>query len=536
MIVGGDSSPSPAERPRRSLIVLMGNCGAARIADIVHRLTGVEVRVLDWNDVETARALHPDLVYVDLFGFDVMGTACVAAAVGAPLPHADLGELHAVVAGLNGLPVVYRAPRRPSAGAFGLLERHDDLEAWFDQLDAVVAGRQVLDVQGLWATHGIPMDDIAGGLGHGEPLGGGDALGAGPDAVAESMYHEARWVESIWASRMLPPIACVAIDLEIIIDGELLADDFASRNPAWTPESAAPERSDLYAWWHLDRGLHEALRIVTRRGLSLALITHHGPGEVERRLRRRRRPTRTRVMSTYADLVERLPLDYTDFAHIAGGSQGASAHCLAITDALHIAPWELLYLTTSADRRDEVLTNVPAVTVPDLTGQEPRRLLLHGPRMSTWSRDVQAGYRTGERRQSAATNPVATPSATTATHTVIAVRPAAPSESLRVEELLILATTMNLTGQRPRLDSLDEVWVGTFASGGVDHGIVSVGLVSRNRLLNWVCSCEVNDRSASASLLQAQLEARPDLQIEYRDTGTNAEVVQMLHNLGITDV
>lgn len=516
--------------PTPSVIVLMGHCGAARIADILHRLTGAAIRVLDWRDVDTARSLQPDLVYADLFGFDVMGTVCVAAAVGAPLPRLDLGALHAVVAGLAGLPVVYRGPRRPSAGAFGLLERHSDLEAWFDELEAVVAGQQVLDVQGLWAAHGIPMDDTAGGLGHGEPLGGGDALSAGPGAVAESMYHEAKWVESIWASRMLPPIACVAIDLEMIIDGALLADDFVSRNPAWLPESGAPAASDLYAWWHLDRGLHESLRIVQARGLSVALITDERPDDVVRRLRRRRRPTGSQVVSAYAELIERLPLDHRDFAHIAGGRRRASEHCLAVVDALGLRPWELLYLTTSTDRRVEVRANVPAVTVPDLTTQNARRLLLLGPRMTTWRPSVQTCTRPEEAARPA-TAP--TPAVPTATRTVVAVRPATNTELLRVEELLILATTLNLSGRRPRLDSLDEVWVGTLVAGGVDHGIVSVALVTGNRLLNWVCSCEVNDGHAPASLLTAQLDARPGLQIEYRDIGTNTEMASMLRNLGI---
>ena len=97
-------------------IVLLGRCGLDRLAAPLRALTGAEVIVSGFTDAALARRVAPSLVYVDLFGWDLLGPICAAALTGAspPLP---LGLLGTIVAELAGLPVVYRGLRRPSAGS-----------------------------------------------------------------------------------------------------------------------------------------------------------------------------------------------------------------------------------------------------------------------------------------------------------------------------------------------------------------------------------------------------------------------------------
>src|SRR5262245_33166881 len=96
------------------VILLLGNCGAARMAPLPRHLTGIYVMVRGSTEVDAVADLNPDLIYVDLFGFDVIAPACIAAATGHSILRPDLGPLQAVVAALADAPVVYRGIRRPS--------------------------------------------------------------------------------------------------------------------------------------------------------------------------------------------------------------------------------------------------------------------------------------------------------------------------------------------------------------------------------------------------------------------------------------
>jgi hypothetical protein len=532
------------------MILLMGNCGAFRVAPVLRELTGAEVKVLGWTHVDAALQLDSKLIYVDLFGFDVIAPICVAAATGRSIPRLDLDPLRAVVAALKGAPVVYRGVRRPSAGAFGLIGDNAEIDAAFDELERVIRGQRVLDVQGLWARHGIPMDDVAGGLGHGEALGAGAAREAGPGAVAEAMLHEARWVASLWASRALPPIECVIVDLEALIRGDLLADDFHARNPAWLPRDQAPRATVLEGWWAMERGLHEALRIAGRRGISLALTTRNDRDAVERRFKKRSpvadgdpgpfawmydglpEPMRASVFSVHPTLVSSLALDAGDFAAIeAGPLRPKSEMCRRIADRLGLELHSLAFLGASEEDREEVRANAPDVTVPDGPARSFRDFLLHGPRLSPWESPTP--------RPESGAAPTASPREGSGQHRsveaflrdlgiVVDVRPVAPVDHPRVEELLILCTEMNLTGNRPELDTLDAIIVGRCRDAASDHGIVSAGLIKDGRLVNWVCSCEVLPHRVAGTLLHLTLATTPGMEAEFIDTGSNAASLDII--------
>ncbi|CAN98390.1 MULTISPECIES: hypothetical protein [Sorangium] len=534
------------------MILLMGNCGAFRVAPALRQLTGAEVKVLGWTQVDAALRLDPTLVYVDLFGFDVIAPICVAAIAGRPIPRFDLDPLRAVVAALSETPVVYRGVRRPSAGAFGLLGGDAEIDAAFDELASVIRGHRVLDVQGLWARHGIPMDDVLGGLGHGEALGAGAGKEAGPNAVAEAVFHEAQWIASLWAARALPPIECVVVDLDLLIRGDLLADDFHARNPAWLPPDRAPAATVLEAWWSMERGLHEALRIVARRGVALALTTRNDRDATLRRFRKRApvadgdpgpfawmyegipEQVRSSIFSAHPALVDGLALDVADFAAVeADPRRPASEACRRVAERLGLELHALAFLGATEADREEVRANAPEITVPEGPAHRYRELLLHGPRLVRWESPAPRPA------SIAGSPPAVAPAGSGAAaerveaflrglNIVVDVRAATPAEYPRVEELLVLCTEMNLTGDRPELDTLDAIYVGRCRASTSDYGIVAAGLVKDGRLVNWVCSCQVLPYRVAGTLLHLTLQTTPGMETEFVDVGSNAAALDVI--------
>lgn len=491
-------------------ILLLGRCGLQRLADRLHALTGAEVTVAAWTQVALAEALRPRLIYVDLFDVDRVGPLVASAAAGRPLPAPELGPMRAVVSALSGKPVVYRGLRRPSAGAFGLLGRHAELEAALDALASVVAGERVLDVMGLWARSGIPMDDVRFGMGHGEPEAGG-------------VEAEAAWLAAL---HHRDPVKCVVVDLDdTLIHGQVVAADFHARNPAWLPAGEAATQGPLAAWWRLKRGLHEALRVCQRRGIVLALATRNDPGVVARRFRKRPPEASADLGMWHADydalpddvrgaalahhpqMVDALALGPGDFVAIEAGHGTKSAMCRRIAEHLGIGLDALAFVDDSAFEREEVSANAPGVRVLDDPGAW-RRVLLHGPgfaRLDHTAVPRVASYRSRD--------------AVLAAEDIddflrglqirASVRPAIPADRPRIRELYARVHQLDLTGERPPLDTLDGVFVGAVRDRLADHGVVMAAVSRGGRLEAFVCSCRVLPHRVAPSLLWAVLQRAP---------------------------
>lgn len=527
------------------VILLLGRCGLERLAAAL-RARGFEAHTGPWTGVELAERLRPELVYVDLFDWDRMAPLTSAAVAGLPvqLDEAELAGMRAVASALRAWPVVYRGLRRPMAGAFGLLERAPpDLALALDALEAVVAGERVLDVGGLWARAGLVSDELAHGLGHGEAL----YRPGGPDPAEV----EAGWLAALWRARIRGPVKVLVVDLDdTLFHGELADDDFALRNPAYLPEGEAPRAGALEGWWRLKRGLHEALRIVARRGVLLTVATRNDPELVRRRWRKRSGDPgdpgtyawmyedlpperREATFARHPVVLDRLALGPEDVQHVEAGFGPKSAMCRAIAETLGVGLDSLALLDDSPYERAEVRENAPQVTVLDGPVDGFREQLVCGPLFTVWERTEAALKRVESYRSRAAVvraeaDPDGLERFLRSLQIRARVRPAVPGDLPRVRELLRRTHQLNLTGFVPELSDTTGVYVAELRDRVADHGLVSAGVFRDGRLLAWVCSCRVLPHRVAGSILWAMRAAEPDAAAERVPTERNGATTGLL--------
>jgi FkbH-like protein len=542
---------------------MLGGCGLERVAAPLRALTGCEVVVGGWTQAELVAAVKPALVYVDLFGWDVVAPLCVRALRGA-VEAPDVEALAAAVAALDGAEragarVVYRGLRRPSAGAWGLLEGRADLDAALDRLAAPLVGRRVLDVVGLWARAGLALDDVRYGMGHGEPLD----IGAGADA-------EARWLHGLLRAATQGPVKCLVLDLDdTLIHGEVADDGFHERNPAYLPAGELPTRPLLEGWWRLKRGLHEALRVVARRGVVLALATRNDPALVASRWRKRP-PEADHDPGMYAALYAQLPpalrdaafdahpwmldalaIGPDDMAHIEAGFGPKSQMCLAIAHHLGVSPASLAFLDDSPFERAEVRQNAPDVLVLEGDDATIRDQLLLGAPFTTWDTTPEAALRLASYRSRAATSAITSPPPSapqdptsdpeaallTFLHGLdlrVSVRLAHAPDLPRLNDLLLRSHQLNLTSTHTPLSPDDladphtTAYVASCRDRIADHGLIAVGVFRHQRLTCWACSCRVLPHRVAPTLLWAMLCYHPDAQVERVPSARNGATLDLI--------
>lgn len=538
---------------KRQNILLLGNCGLERLADRLREEVreGVEVVVGGWTQVELVERVGAGLVYVDLFGWDVVGPVVVGV-VGRREVRVELGPLRGVVGVLEGeeargVGVVYRGLRRPSAGAFGVLGGEDNAKLidLLEKLEGVVRGKRVLDVGGLWQRAGQRLDDVMYGMGHGEALD-----------LVEGPGLEARWLGALWRARTRGAVKCVVVDLDgTLIHGEVAADDFHEKNPAYLPHGAQPTRPLLEGWWRLKRGLHEALKIVANRGIVLALATRNDPAVVAERWRKRPAvpdgdpglyhrmyedltgELREAAFGAHPWMLDVIAVGPSDMAHMEAGFGAKSEMCARIAAHLGIGLGSLAFLDDSEFEREEVRQNAPEVLVLDGEVSDFREQLLFAPAFTVWEVTEEARLRGGSYRsraevvsmeqrlgvERAAAGGVALQNFLLGLGLCVGVRPAGVADVLRVQELLLRTHQLDLTGARPEItaDVLDGVYVGWCRDRIADHGVVAVGVFRHQRLEAWVCSCRVLPHRVAPTLLWAMLCYHPEAQVERVPTALN---------------
>ncbi|MES2638466.1 MAG: hypothetical protein V4850_03265 [Myxococcota bacterium] len=531
------------ERP----ILLLGRCGLLRLAAPLRARTGAEVVVAGWTQVELVERLDPALVYVDLYDWDRLAPLVSAAVAGlaVALDPGELDGMRAVVAALRGRPVLYRGLRRPLGGAFGpAAPLPPDLVDALDVLEAITRGERVLDVAALWARHGIVPDEVDHALGHGEATLGGGAGSYDPAGVEADALH------ALWHARVHGPVKCVVVDLDdTLVHGRITDADFAARNPAYQPEGEGPGAPLLHGWWGLRRGLHEALRIVQRRGIVLALATRNDPAVVAARFRKRPvAPDANTGMyaALYDDLpaeraaaaysahpvvLDRVALGPDDFVVIQAGFGPKSEMCRTIAETLGIGLDTLALLDDAAFERAEVAANAPGVFVLDVPVERFRAALLHEAPFVVWGSSEAASRRVASYRSRAAVVCAEGPGLTAFLHglaIVATVRPARPEDLPRARELLQRAHQLDLNGERPVLDGAEGVWVATCRDRLADHGLVSVGVVRDGRLVAWVCSCRVLPHRVAGTLLAWMRAENPGVEASYTRTPSNTATMGIL--------
>ena len=469
------------------MILLLGQCGYERVAAPLRELTGVEVVVAAWTQVELVERLNPELVCVDLFEHRVVMPWLIG-------ERSDLGPLRAVVKALEGRLAVYRGLRRPMPGTWGLLGRGPDLA----ELEGVVEGQRVLDVQGLWARHGLPTDDVEFGSGHGEA----GLLGA---------ELEASWIHALWVAQTRGPAKVLVCDLDdTLIHGLLVAQDFAEKNPAW----GTGDHEE--AWWRLKRGLHEAVRQVASRGVVLALCTRNDLGLLCERFRRR--PDVTGALG--------LALDLDDFTVVEAGFGPKSEALRRIADRLGVGLDSLVLLDDSAFENAEVQARAPEVV---LLPQPWRESLLLGPSFTSLgpSLDRRPSYRS---RAAVSQETGDLEGFLAGMELIIQVRDAVASDLPRVRQLLARVRQLDLTGARPEVVDESGWMVGFVRDRLADHGLVCAGLFRAGRLVTWVCSCRVMPHRVAASLLWAMRREHPRALVQRVPTERNGATLGLIED------
>lgn len=507
--------------------------------------------VAGWTQVELVARLRPALVYVDLFDWDRLAPLVSAAVAGVPVvvDAAELAAMRAVVAALAGHPVVYRGLRRPLGDAFGPATRLPaDLCAALDVLAAVVASERVLEVAALWARHGVVPDEVEHGLGHGEAaLGGREGAASGAEVEAAALH-------ALWHARVRGPVKCVVVDLDdTLVHGRITDADFSSKNPAYQPEGEGPGAPLVEGWWRLRRGLHEALRVLQRRGIVLALATRNDPAVVARRFRKRLAvPDGEGGMYgfLYADLpadraaaahaahpavLDRVALGPDDFVCVEAGFGAKSDMCRAVAEALGIGLDTLAFLDDSPFERAEVARNAPGVHVVERPVAGFRAALLHEAPFVIWDESAVASRRVASYRSRSAVVRAAAPGEPAALEGFlhglairVAVRPATPADLPRARELLQRTHQLDLTGARPPIEGCEGVWVATCRDRLADHGLVSVGVVGDGALVAWVCSCRVLPHRVAGTILKWMRDATPGLRAARVPTDANAATIGLL--------
>jgi len=501
------------------VIALLGRCGLERLAEPLRRRTGAEVVVTAYNDVDLVVRERPTLVYVDLFDWSRLLPRVAAALRGRSLP-APSPELSAIVAALEGQPVVYRGLRPPPQGS--LSPPDPVLDRALRQLTDLIADQRQLDVAGLWARHGILQDAVRFGPGHGEAelaeLGQSRLTG---DSAAEVEAHA---LHGLWWAATRGPRKCVVVDLDdTLIHGKLVDDGFSLFNPAWGEDPGPlPAEQAEQAWWRVRRGLHLALRELQRRGILLALATRNDLALVQRRFRRRR------CTSEPAARALSLCLDHDDFVAVEAGFGPKSGMCRRVAERLGIGLDSLVVVDDRAVERAELAQNLPDALCFDAT--DPllvERLLCH-PELQTWEISAAVPLRAASYRSRALVTDTPTDRleaflADLDIHCVV--RPATAADLPRVRELFARSHQLVLTSARPRPRDPAGLWVAAARDRLADHGVVAAGCfdgpTDQRRLLAWACSCRVLPHQVASTILWAMRQAEPGAAVSFEDTGRN---------------
>lgn len=515
------------------MIALVGGCGLEAVAEAL-RAAGQPCAVLPDPSAAALSALDPALVYVDPVDGAQLGPLMAAALAGRPLDDLRAAaEAHRDrrLAATAALPRLVRGLRRPPMGAFGLLEGPPRaLSAAIEAIAAPLAGLRTLDVQGLWARHGIIEDGVLYTIGHGEPDRG--ALGRSRRTGQTAAEVEAGAVAAVLAGLRGPPLKLLAVDLDnTLVYGEIADPGFSTRNPAWCPEGEAPVGTAEAALWRAPRGLHEALRAAAARGLLLALVTRNDPALV--RARFRRRPPEAGGAGAWLDA---LLLDHTDFVAIEASFGPKSAAIQRLCAGLGLHPSAVALLDDSPAERAEVEANGGGCAAWDGSAEELRERLLTGAGVT--GLPAPSGIDRAPSYRSRALSAAAAAAGEDAHRAFLMglelrlqLRRATEGDRPRVLELLARSHQLRLTGDDALPADLGEVTVMFARDRLAEHGLVGVAWRASGPEAPWAelaMSCRVLPQRVAGSALAALRAVAPSAAVPYQPTGRNGAAAGLL--------
>ncbi len=298
---------------------------------------------------------------------------------------------------------------------------------------------------------------------------------------------------------------CVIVDLDGVLWPGVLAE-------TGSPFNAAPEVSGPNSYVGLYFGIHEALRMLRRRGILLACVSKNDEATVRNLWRYQQHDPRHRLLRP--DHFVTMRINWDDKA----------GNIRSIAEELGFALDAFLFVDDSARERERVRHALPEVAVLGEDLFALRRILLTDPRLQPARLTAESERRSelvkAQLDRSRLRADSADESAFIASLEVVAsverLNPETMTEAVldRVRELIGRTTQFNATGRAFTVVELRQVigrddgrvFVLRMRDRLTDHGLVGSAVVVGGDILNVVLSCRVIGLGGERALLAAAVD------------------------------
>jgi FkbH-like protein len=346
------------------------------------------------------------------------------------------------------------------------------------------------------------------------------------ETLAGDPYGRERIVAKVHVDAMtsilgLDAKKAVVVDLDGVLWPGVLAETGAPF--AWTPEV-----SGLSSWIGLYVGLHEALKMLKRRGIVLAAASRNDEATV-------------RALWRYPDFYprERL-LTPDDFASVRINWRDKPGNIREIAAELAFSLDALIFIDDNPREREHVRRELPEVEVWSEDPFALRRRLLTDPRLQRPRMTVESASRNELTKASIDRERLRASSEDEATflaslEVVSEIGRVTDVASLRrVAELFGRTTQFNATGRKFSAAELAgrEVFAMRVRDRFADHALVAAAVVERGEILNFAMSCRVIGLNVERRLLSAVVEASGEAWGRIVESDRNAPVRNLYRDAG----
>ena len=327
---------------------------------------------------------------------------------------------------------------------------------------------------------------------------------------------------------------CVIVDLDGVLWPGILAE--TGRPFAWAPEMSGPN-----SYIGLYFGIHEALRMLRRRGILLACVSKNDEATIRALWRYQQHDPRHRLLNQDHFVCSRI------------NWQDKAANIRSIAEELGFPAEALVFVDDSARERERVRQSLPEVLVLGEDLFALRRRLLTDPRLQPVRMTEEAALRSdlvkAQLDRSRLRVDLPDESAFVASLEVMSTverltqATATPAVLERVQELFARTTQFNATGRRFTSAELRQVVDGDtglvftlrMRDRLADHGLVGAAVIADGEIRNLVLSCRVIGLGGERALLARIAEDVPVLTGRIVETGRNTPVRQVYRDHGFID-
>lgn len=427
------------------------------------------------------------------------------------------------------------APQAEPLGLLGALSEHSFADRVFElnrSIRSVVRALPsalYLDLDRLLAGAGKAslFDDLRAPWAH-----AGVASGADNPEYHRIVAHAC--FDALEAATGTNAIRCVAVDLDgVLWPGEIADPDFQF-------DDELRSTSLLYG---VHGGIHEALRALRGRGITLAVVSKN----VRQSVLEKWRGATSGALGSASHL-----LHPDDFALLEIGWDNKSQVLRKLSAELGVAPAAIAFIDDSPLERAEVQHALPQVWVLDAPIERMRETLLRSPRFEVLERSAEARSRAQttrarierDRALVSAENRGVFLESLRVRCTLRAARE--PTELDRVCELVARTNQFRTTAERfsrRELDALTRAAETTILSLYVadrfaDYGLVGAAIVERGELRLLALSCRVIGAEVHQVLFRAALAAcravqdGADVVVRFSETPHNAPARRLFDGSG----